>query len=97
MEMSNKMKDTHPKHIVNAVVIVLVTIIIAITFTMNSPTRDKRDCYKKVYKKELNENPKIRSFDQEKRVFYKRIRPKFEMEGEAAKFAAILCYGTQKK
>ena len=91
------MKETYPKYIVNAVVIVLVTIIIAITFTMNSPTHDKKDCYKKVYKKELNENPKIRSFDQEKRVFYTRIRPKFEMEGEAAKFAAILCYDTQKK
>jgi hypothetical protein len=90
------MKETYPKYIVNAVVIVLVTIIIAITFTMNSPTHDKKDCYKKVYKKELNKDQSVREFNLKIKDYVTRIRPKFEMEGEAAKFAAILCYGTQK-
>ena len=84
------MKETYPKYIVNAVVIVLVAIIIAVTFTMNSPTQDKKDCYKKVYKKEINENPEVKYPE-------KRIRTKIEMEGNAAKMAAVLCYGTYKR
>jgi hypothetical protein len=91
------MKDAYPKYIVNSVVIVLVVIIIAITFTMNSPISDKKDCYKKVYKKEMNENPQVREWDKINKGFKTRIRPKVEMEGEAAKVAAILCYGTYNK
>jgi hypothetical protein len=42
------MKETYPKHIVNAVVIVLITIIIAVTFTINYDSSDKAraHCYK---------------------------------------------------
>ena len=49
------MKETYPKNIVNAVVIVLVAIIIAITFTINYSSSDKSSthCYKKVYAMEL--------------------------------------------
>ena len=46
------MKETYPKHIVNAVVIVLVTIIIAIAVTINYDSADKAraHCYDKIYK-----------------------------------------------
>ena len=46
------MKDSYPKYIVNAVVIVLVAIIVAVTFTLNYESADKAraHCYKKVYK-----------------------------------------------
>ena len=49
------MKETYQKYIVNAVVIVLVTIIIAITFTINYESADKAraHCYDKVYKKRV--------------------------------------------
>ena len=49
------MKETYPKYIVNAAVIVLVTIIIAITFTINYESADKAraHCYDKVYKKRV--------------------------------------------
>ena len=51
------MKETYSKHIVNAVVIVLVAIIIAVTFTMNYDSADKSrsHCYKKLYKSRLIE------------------------------------------
>ena len=46
------MKVSYPKYIVNAVVIVLVAIIVAVTFTLNYESADKAraHCYKKVYK-----------------------------------------------
>ena len=46
------MKETYPKYIVNAVVIVLVTIIIAIAVTINYDSADKAraHCYDKIYK-----------------------------------------------
>ena len=46
------MKETYPKNIVNAVVIVLVAIIIAITFTINysSEGKARAHCYEKRYK-----------------------------------------------
>ena len=49
------MKETYPKHIINAVVIVLVTIIIAIAVTINYDSADKAraHCYDKVYKKRV--------------------------------------------
>ena len=51
------MKETYPKNIVNAVVIVLVAIIIAVTFMMNYDSADKSraHCYKKLYKSRLIE------------------------------------------
>jgi len=73
------MKETYPKYIVNAVVIVLVTITIAITFTMNSSTRDKRDCYKKVYAGAL--------------IKWKEdYKTKDEIESRAAESAIYNCY-----
>ena len=78
------MKETYPKYVVNAVVIVLVTIIIAITFTMNSSTRDKRDCYDKVYKRYL-----IRYNNKELK---KELRIKEVIEGRAAARAASSCF-----
>jgi len=75
------MKETYPRYIVNAVVIVLVAIIIAVTFTINSPTRDKRDCYKKVYAGAL--------------IKYKiswKDKAKDQIEGRAAQSAAFQCF-----
>ena len=45
----------------------------------------------------MNENPQVREWDKINKGFKTRIRPKVEMEGEAAKVAAILCYGTYNK
>jgi hypothetical protein len=49
------MKNTYPKYIVNAVVIVLIAIIIAITFTINYESADKAraHCYNKLYKSKV--------------------------------------------
>ena len=74
------MKETYPKNIVNAVVIVLVAIIIAITFTINYSSSDKSSthCYKKVYAMGLISNKE-------------RYKTKVKIEGESAVRAGVVC------
>ena len=91
------MKETYPKYIVNAVVIVLIAIIISITFTINSPFMDKKDCYKKVYKEHLNKERWFNEWSSKEGKYIERDRTQIEMEGSAAQVAAIVCYGTYNK
>ena len=91
------MKNSYPKTIVNAVVVVLVFIIISITFTMNSPIRDKKDCYKKVYKEHVNKERWFTEWSSKENKYIEGERTQIEMEGKAAQVAAISCYGTYKK
>ena len=85
--MSNKMKDNYPKHIVNAVVIILVTIIIAVTFTINysSEGKNRADCYEKVY------NSYLILYTTNK-AWKKQLKTKKEAEGRAAAVAADDCF-----
>ena len=80
------MKETYPKNIVNAVVIVLVAIIIAITFTMNYDSADKAraHCYKKIYKSYLLKY----SSD----VWKEDLKTKEAIEAKAAGVAADSCF-----
>ena len=68
------------KHALNGIIIVLVAIIIAITFTINYSSSDKSSthCYKKVYAMELISNKE-------------RYKTKVEREGKAAVRAGIVC------
>ena len=74
------------KHMLNGIIIVLVAIIIAITFTINysSPNKNSAHCYKKVYAAKL--------------IFYssgswKDLYPtREEIEGRAAEVAADDCF-----
>ena len=85
------MKIKEPsKHVLNGIIIVLVAIIIAITFTINYSSSDKSSahCYKKVYAARL--------------IFYsseswKDIYPTREqIEGSAAEDAARKCFEITK-
>ena len=84
------MKETYPKNIVNAVVIVLVAIIIAITFTINYSSSDKSSthCYKKVYNGFL-----ARYLSDE---WSEDIKTKEEAELRAAMYAARDCLNKWK-
>ena len=68
------------KHMLNGIIIVLVAIIIAITFTINYSSSDKSSthCYKKVYAEKLIYNKEI-------------YKTKVEREGKAAVRAGIVC------
>ena len=78
------MKDSYPKYIVNAVVIVLVVIIVAMTITLNYSSVDKirADCYEKVYR------GKLVLYTSEE---YKKELTKEEAEGKAPRVAARMC------
>ena len=73
------------KHMLNGIIIVLVAIIIAITFTINysSPNKNSAHCYKKVYAERL--------------IYYssedwkKELKTKVEREGKAASYAGWRC------
>jgi hypothetical protein len=81
------MKESYPKYIVNAVVIVLVAIIIAVTFTLNYSSVDKNraDCYEKVYSGYLALYTTSESWK-------KQLKTKKEAEGKAAGVAARKCF-----
>ena len=81
------MKDNYPKHIVNAVVIILVTIIIGVTFTINysSEGKNRADCYEKVY------NSYLILYTTNK-AWKKSLKTKKEAEGRAAAVAADDCF-----
>ena len=68
------------KHMLNGIIIVLVAIIIAITFTINYSSSDKSSthCYKKVYAMELISNKE-------------RYKTKVEREGRAAVRGGLVC------
>ena len=68
------------KHMLNGIIIILVAIIIAITFTINYSSSDKSSthCYKKVYAMQLIDNQE-------------RYKTKVEREGEAAVRAGVVC------
>ena len=68
------------KHMLNGIIIILVAIIIAITFTINYSSSDKSSthCYKKVYAMQLIDNKE-------------RYKTKVEREGKAAVRAGIVC------
>ena len=68
------------KHMLNGIIIILVAIIIAITFTINYSSSDKSSthCYKKVYAEKLISN----------KIYYKT---KVEIEGKAAAYAGFRC------
>ena len=78
------------KHMLNGIIIVLVAIIIAITFTINysSPNKSSADCYKKVYAGELSEIL---------RVYSGLYTNKQEREGMAADRAFRRCYWNKQK
>ena len=80
------MKETYPKNIVNAVVIVLVAIIIAVTFTINysSEAKNRADCYEKVYNSYL--------ILYTTKAWKKQLKTKKEAEGRAAAVAAGDCF-----
>ena len=80
------MKETYPKNIVNAVVIVLVAIIIAVTFTINysSEAKNRADCYEKVYNRYL--------ILYTTKAWKKQLKTKKEAEGRAAAVAADDCF-----
>ena len=80
------MKETYPKNIVNAVVIVLVAIIIAVTFTINysSEAKNRADCYEKVYNSYL--------ILYTTKAWKKQLKTKKEAEGRAAAVAADRCF-----
>ena len=68
------------KHMLNGIIIVLVAIIIAITFTINYSSHNKSSahCYKKVYAKGLIDNKEI-------------YKTKVRIEGQSAARAGIVC------
>jgi len=65
------------KHMLNGIIIVLVAIIIALTFTINYSSPNKH-CYKKVYAMKLIDNKEI-------------YKTKVEREGIAAAYAGFRC------
>ena len=65
------------KHMLNGIIIVLVAIIIALTFTINYSSPNKH-CYKKVYAMKLIDNQE-------------RYKTKVEREGKAAVRAGVVC------
>ena len=65
------------KHMLNGIIIVLVAIIIALTFTINYSSPNKH-CYKKVYAMKLIDNKEI-------------YKTKVEREGRAAAKAEFRC------
>ena len=78
------------KHMLNGIIIVLVAIIIAITFTINysSPNKDAEHCYKKLYAGKLSEYSE----------FYPALyKTKQELEGVAASEAFWRCYWNKQK
>ena len=74
-----KMKEPS-KHMLNGIIIVLVAIIIAITFTINYSSSDKSSthCYKKVYAMGLISNKE-------------RYKTEVKIEGESAVRAGVVC------
>jgi len=68
------------KHVLNGIIIVLVAIIIAITFTINYSSHNKNSahCYKKVYAMGLINNKEI-------------YKTKVRIEGQSAARAGIVC------
>ena len=68
------------KHMLNGIIIILVAIIIAITFTINYSSSDKSSthCYKKVYAMGLISNKE-------------RYKTKVELEGSAALRGGLVC------
>ena len=68
------------KHMLNGIIIILVAIIIAITFTINYSSSDKSSthCYKKVYAMGLISNKE-------------RYKTKVEIEGRSADRAGRVC------
>ena len=73
------------KHMLNGIIIVLVAIIIAITFTINysSSNKSSAHCYKKVYAERL-------SYYSSK-DWKKELKTKVEREGKAASYAGWRC------
>ena len=71
------------KHVLNGIIIVLVAIIIAITFTINysSVNKASADCYKKSYAGRLIYLKKHNYMNETKE----------EMEGAAASYAGFRC------
>ena len=74
------------KHMLNGIIIVLVAIIIALTFTINysSPNKNSAHCYKKVYTKYLI----LYSSEAWKR----ELKTREAAEGRAAEVAADRCF-----
>ena len=68
------------KHMLNGIIIVLVAIIIAFTFTINYSSHNKSSthCYKRVYAMELISNKE-------------RYKTKVEIEGRSADRAGRVC------
>ena len=81
-----KMKEPS-KHMLNGIIIVLVAIIIAITFTINysSPNKNSAHCYKKAYAGFLNHY----STDE---GWKKQLKTRERIEGRAATNAASSCF-----
>ena len=73
------------KHMLNGIIIVLVAIIIAFTFTINYSSHNKSSahCYKKVYAERL-------SYYSSK-DWKKELKTKVALEGRAAERAGIVC------
>ena len=74
------------KHMLNGIIIVLVAIIIAITFTINysSPNKSSAHCYKKVYAEFLS------LYSSE--AWKKQLKTRERIEGRAATNAASSCF-----
>ena len=74
------------KHMLNGIIIVLVAIIIAITFTINysSPNKNSSHCYKKVYAEFLS----VYSSE----AWKKELKTRERIEGKAAGVAADKCF-----
>ena len=73
------------KHMLNGIIIVLVAIIIAFTFTINysSSNKSSAHCYKKVYAERLSH------YSSE--AWKKQLKTKVAMEGKAAWWAGSKC------
>ena len=74
------------KHMLNGIIIVLVAIIIAITFTINysSPNKNSAHCYKKVYAEYL--------IIYTNKFWQDFLKTREEVEGKAAGVAADKCF-----
>ena len=74
------------KHTLNGIIIILVAIIIAITFTINYSSLNKSSahCYKKVYAERL-------SLYSSSEAWKKQLKTKVAMEGKAAERAGFYC------
>ena len=73
------------KHMLNGIIIVLVAIIIAFTFTINYSSHNKSSthCYKKVYAERLS------LYSNE--TWKKQLKTKVQIEGNAAAYAGFRC------